>query len=296
MLELSDLILGSIRHLDWGLIYIVLGYLAFESLFLLFSRRPVGATAYFSKSGAWDLFSFFLLVSGLGYFLGNSFVFGLQSYFQQSISVYRLQFSESFPYELRVVFAILAYDFLSYWRHRFFHSHTIFWAAHNFHHATTKLTALSNFRSHPIQNFFSTMLVGIPLTLIFGLKMNEIFVFFFISNISNLFSHGRIDTNLGWLGRNVFVTPRFHHLHHAVENTTHCNFGDIFIFWDRLFGTYKAPDVSIHTIQTGINNNFFESESMPKAFMKTVWIFYWEIFSVLIILFGRIRTRINESL
>ena len=42
----------------------------------------------------------------------------------------------------------------------------------------------------------------------------------------------------------VLVTPRFHLYHHSIDPAHHDrNFGIVFSFWDRLFGTYRAPRV-----------------------------------------------------
>lgn len=41
----------------------------------------------------------------------------------------------------------------------------------------------------------------------------------------------------------IFVTPRFHHLHHGVGPAFHdMNFGSRFTIWDRWFGTFLDPD------------------------------------------------------
>jgi len=43
----------------------------------------------------------------------------------------------------------------------------------------------------------------------------------------------------------VFVTPRYHHIHHSSDADLHDgNYGAIFTIWDRLFGTYVAPDAN----------------------------------------------------
>jgi sterol desaturase/sphingolipid hydroxylase (fatty acid hydroxylase superfamily) len=42
-----------------------------------------------------------------------------------------------------------------------------------------------------------------------------------------------------WLGRLV-LSPHVHHLHHSrAPEHRDCNFGVIFPYWDRLFGTYR---------------------------------------------------------
>jgi sterol desaturase/sphingolipid hydroxylase (fatty acid hydroxylase superfamily) len=48
-----------------------------------------------------------------------------------------------------------------------------------------------------------------------------------------------IKLRLGWL----LMTPDMHRVHHSPEaRETNSNLGAAFSFWDRLFGTYVAPD------------------------------------------------------
>jgi sterol desaturase/sphingolipid hydroxylase (fatty acid hydroxylase superfamily) len=51
----------------------------------------------------------------------------------------------------------------------------------------------------------------------------------------------------------VFVTPRYHHIHHN-GNPQHytANFGNLLTIWDRLFGTYANPEKVDPILQFGI--------------------------------------------
>ena len=43
----------------------------------------------------------------------------------------------------------------------------------------------------------------------------------------------------------IFVTPNFHKMHHEQDqHYTDSNFSDIFIIWDRLFGTFTYKPVT----------------------------------------------------
>ncbi len=263
---------------DWKILAVLGGYIAVEFLYLLFTNQAKNYGAYFTRSGIWDLASLVIGLSSLGYILNNWIFLGLPASVYSFVSTLKFSTIEAIPYSARLLLAVFFYDFLSYWRHRFFHSHPIWWTAHNFHHSAVGLTALSNQRSHPIQNFFSNAIAGFPLAILLQINVYDSIYFLVFSNFIGFFQHGKIDTSLGWLGRHVLVTPRFHHLHHAIERSTHANFGELFVFWDKLFGTYRAPDVSIHKIQTGIEDNYFEKDNMIFAFFKTAWLFYREIF------------------
>ncbi|MEJ0029185.1 MAG: sterol desaturase family protein [Bacteroidota bacterium] len=48
--------------------------------------------------------------------------------------------------------------------------------------------------------------------------------------------------NLGWFER-IFITPTHHGVHHASNpKYLNKNYGDIFIFWDKLFGTFQTQE------------------------------------------------------
>jgi sterol desaturase/sphingolipid hydroxylase (fatty acid hydroxylase superfamily) len=48
-----------------------------------------------------------------------------------------------------------------------------------------------------------------------------------------------VDRAFGWL----LVTPAMHRIHHSPDQReTDSNYGIMFSFWDRLFGTYRTAD------------------------------------------------------
>jgi len=58
----------------------------------------------------------------------------------------------------------------------------------------------------------------------------------------NHWMHMNVSWRSSWL-EYVFVTPRYHHIHHSTDaELHHGNYGATFTLWDRLFGTYVAPD------------------------------------------------------
>jgi sterol desaturase/sphingolipid hydroxylase (fatty acid hydroxylase superfamily) len=85
-----------------------------------------------------------------------------------------------------------------------------------------------------------------------------------------------VHANLGWrlrLFEKIFVTPRFHHWHHGIEQSAiDVNFAVHFPFLDRLFGTYYLPKdawptgygISGHPVPQGYLSQF------KYPFKKTV--------------------------
>jgi sterol desaturase/sphingolipid hydroxylase (fatty acid hydroxylase superfamily) len=253
-------------------------YIAFEFVYLKVAKEKTELSLFFTKSSLWDLFSIFLVSTSFGYILNNFFFFNLPFVFYEKVNGLRITFFDGIPYYLKLFLVFIIYDFLSYWRHRFWHSTDIGWAAHNFHHSATNLTPLTVLRDHPIQNFISALIGRIPLLIIFGMTFSDSLILITFNLVIGGFQHGKIDTNLGWLGRHVIVTPRFHFLHHQNSRTMNSNYGDMLVIWDKIFNTYTPPNQSIKKIVVGMDDNFFITDSPIVAFFKPVFFFYREFF------------------
>jgi sterol desaturase/sphingolipid hydroxylase (fatty acid hydroxylase superfamily) len=63
-------------------------------------------------------------------------------------------------------------------------------------------------------------------------------------------THSNTRIRYGWTGDHIFISPRFHRTHHALNaaGRRSCNFGTALSWWDMLFGTARFDD---NTVQTG---------------------------------------------
>jgi sterol desaturase/sphingolipid hydroxylase (fatty acid hydroxylase superfamily) len=108
------------------------------------------------------------------------------------------------------------------------------------------------FRIHPLEILvFGT--ANIVAAAIFGLDLMAMALYFFILIPFSILEHTNlliprwVDTTLSW----IFVTPNMHKVHYAQDrHYTDSNFADIFIVWDRLFGTYK--NLPVNKIKLGL--------------------------------------------
>jgi sterol desaturase/sphingolipid hydroxylase (fatty acid hydroxylase superfamily) len=58
----------------------------------------------------------------------------------------------------------------------------------------------------------------------------------------SFFTHTQVVGKLGWLEK-ILITPSHHGVHHASnEKYINKNYGDIFVFWDKLFGTFQVEE------------------------------------------------------
>lgn len=136
--------------------------------------------------------------------------------------------------------ALLAYDFLYYWAHRFGHTVALFWAAHVVHHQSNRYnlsTALRQTSSGWLFGwvFYLPMAVaGVPPAVFATVALIDLLYQFWV--------HTEHVGRLGWFDR-WFCSPSNHRVHHAVNDKyLDKNFGGILIVWDRLFGTFAEED------------------------------------------------------
>lgn len=142
-----------------------------------------------------------------------------------------------------LVLGVLILDFGQFVFHRLTHLHPLFWAVHAVHHADETLDVSTALRFHPVEIALSLVwkvgfvtACGLPLWLL-GVRAVLLAPLVMIQH-ANARIPAAVDRALQW----VFVTPALHRTHHssAVADRD-ANYGEIFSFWDRLFGTFLSP-------------------------------------------------------
>ena len=150
------------------------------------------------------------------------------------------------PFWVKLIAGVALFDMTSYWFHRMAHKVPLLWRLHRVHHSDTTMDSSTFFRGHPIEIlvFGNASILAVAL---FGMDMLTFGLYVFIFTPFAFLEH----TNLSfpkWLDKTVgliFVTPNFHKVHHEQDqHYTDSNFADIFIIWDRLFGTFKYKPVN----------------------------------------------------
>ena len=141
------------------------------------------------------------------------------------------------------VLAFLLYDFSYYWKHRLCHERTLLWASHVVHHQSEDYnlgTALRQTSS----SFLLSWVFYIPMFAI-GVPVDVFVAVAAVNLLYQFWVHTEHIGSLGVLDR-ILVTPSNHRVHHA-RNAEYidANYGGVFIFWDRIFGTYRAERVDL---------------------------------------------------
>ena len=149
---------------------------------------------------------------------------------------------EYLPGSVVIVLTLLVRGFVSFGTHWLNHKVPFLWRFHRVHHLDTELDVSSTVRGHPLEMLLS-MMIGLPIVLLFGLSP-WVLIFYELLDVSvNLFSHAniRLAPSLnGWL-RYVITTPDLHKVHHSCyQPETDSNFSAVFPICDTLLGTFRT--------------------------------------------------------
>ena len=145
------------------------------------------------------------------------------------------------------VIAFFALDFAGYWTHRIAHEYNIFWNNHIIHHSSEEFNLACALRQSisSIVKIFAIFLI--PAALL-GVPPQVIAVVAPLHLFAQFWYHTRHIGRMGFLEK-IIVTPSHHRVHHAINpEYLDKNYGQIFIFWDKWFGTYQEEKPEIPAV------------------------------------------------
>jgi len=172
---------------------------------------------------------------------------------------------------------LVVFDFLSYWLHRAQHQWHWWWALHAVHHAQRQMTQWSDNRNHLLDDVLGAVIWVLVAQLI-GIAPSQFVAVVAITQLSENFQHANVRMGFGRWGERLWVSPRFHRLHHGVGvgHETHVqqgngqqvvlgghNFGVLLPWWDIWFGT---ADFSPRFEPTGIRDQVEQGRDYGQGF------------------------------
>ncbi|MBS0288960.1 MAG: sterol desaturase family protein [Proteobacteria bacterium] len=147
---------------------------------------------------------------------------------------------ENWPYACRVILGVMALDAIMYLQHRLFHKYQLLWRIHRVHHMDKQLDVSTGLRFHPLEELINmgTKLLAIAFL---GALPLSVLIFEILFNGMVMFAH--LNTPIKFSKdvrlRRIIVTPGMHRIHHSDHAPeTNSNYGFIFSWWDKLFGSY----------------------------------------------------------
>ena len=134
--------------------------------------------------------------------------------------------------------AFIALDFAGYWTHRVQHVVNFFWNGHIIHHSSEEFNLACALRQS-ISSVTKLFIVFLLPAALLGVPAKVIGIVAPLHLFAQFWYHTQHINKMGWLEK-IIVTPSHHRVHHAINKEyIDKNYGQIFIFWDKLFGSFQ---------------------------------------------------------
>jgi sterol desaturase/sphingolipid hydroxylase (fatty acid hydroxylase superfamily) len=168
---------------------------------------------------------------------------------------------------LQATIMLVAADFKNYIRHLVFHRSKSLFMLHAMHHSAEEMTMLTAQRGHFVESAISAFF-DVVVFMLLGPSFAGLIFVQAVRDFHQLLIHSNMQSGWGFIGKYILVSPAAHRLHHSTdEKHFNKNIGSLFIFWDRMFGTYYPPE-KIETIGLNIDGMHH------TGFAKQLWISY----------------------
>ncbi len=145
------------------------------------------------------------------------------------------------------VIAFFALDLAGYWIHRIEHVYNFFWNGHIVHHSSEEFDLACALRQS-ISSFVKIFTIFLLPAALFGVPEKVIAIVAPLHLFAQFWYHTIHINKMGFLEK-IIVTPSHHRVHHAINpEYIDKNYGQIFIFWDKFFGSFQEERKDIKTV------------------------------------------------
>ena len=172
---------------------------------------------------------------------------------------------------------LVVLDGLNYGLHRAQHQWEWWWRLHALHHAQRQLTMWSDNRNHLLDDVIHAVIFVLVSQLI-GIAPGQFVAIVAFTQLSESFQHANVRLWFGQLGERLWVSPRFHRLHHAIGlghesqgkgTLGGYNFGVLLPWWDMLFGT---ANFELRFDPTGVRDQVEQGRDYGRGFWSQQWL------------------------
>lgn len=176
-----------------------------------------------------------------------------------------------------LVLYLLVIDFLDYWIHRGQHQFGWWWKLHSLHHAQRQMTMWSDNRNHLLDDVLRDVIVIVVAQLI-GIAPSQFVAIVAFTQLSESFQHANVRIWFGRIGERLWISPRFHRLHHSIgigheSGGRHTlggrNFGVLLPWWDMMFGT---ANFDLRFDPTGVRDQVEQGRDYGRGFWAQQWL------------------------
>ncbi len=184
------------------------------------------------------------------------------------------------------VIYLVVFDFVDYWIHRGQHGFNWWWSLHSLHHSQRQLTMWSDNRNHLLDDLLRDSVLVVVGQLI-GVGPGQFVAIVAIAQLSESLQHANVRLHFGRIGERLWISPRFHRLHHAVglgherKDSGELlragrspalgghNFGVLLPWWDVLFGT---ANFELRYDPTGVRDQVEQGRNYGRGFWSQQWL------------------------
>ncbi len=165
--------------------------------------------------------------------LGLSIVIISYTWFYDKLALFHIE-----AVWLLYVLAFIGKDFAGYWVHRWSHEINVFWNRHIIHHSSEEFNLSCALRQSVSEIFAIFTFTYIPMAIL-GVPPQVLAVVAPLHLFAQFWYHTRLIDRMGIL-EYILVTPSHHRVHHSINPIyMDKNYAQIFIFWDKIFGTFQ---------------------------------------------------------
>lgn len=193
------------------------------------------------------------------------------------------------------VLYLLVFDFVDYWIHRGQHHWNWWWSLHALHHSQRQMTMWSDNRNHLLDDVLRDTIMVLVAQAI-GVGPGQFVALVAFTQLSESFQHANVRVWFGRVGERLWISPRFHRLHHSIglghesplKQTTAAaggsedvpppragarlgghNFGVLLPWWDMLF---RTGNFEYRFDPTGIRDQAEQGRDYGRGFWRQQWL------------------------
>jgi sterol desaturase/sphingolipid hydroxylase (fatty acid hydroxylase superfamily) len=172
---------------------------------------------------------------------------------------------------------LVVFDFVDYWMHRGQHAFRWWWSLHSLHHSQRQMTMWSDNRNHLLDDLIRDSVL-VVLGQLIGVGPGQFVAIVAIAQLSESLQHANVRLHFGRIGERLWISPRFHRLHHSIgighesrgkDTLGGHNFGVLLPWWDILFGT---ANFEVRYDPTGIRDQVERGRDYGRGFWSQQWL------------------------
>lgn len=168
-----------------------------------------------------------------------------------------------------LILYLIAFDLVNYVIHRAQHGYNWWWKLHALHHSQQQMTMWSDNRNHLLDDVLRDVIIAV-VALAIGIAPGQFVAVVAITQLFENLQHANVRIWFGAVGERLWISPRFHRVHHSVAaDKQGSNFGVLLPWWDMLF---RTVDFELKYEPTGVRDQAEQGVDYGRGFWAQQWL------------------------